>query len=147
MAASFNNKPMLTVGPDDEEQLRKIDIEKYFTREQLETMADIEKMRYRRIKQNYEAMLYYGLPIPKPSFMQKKKKATKVSNNSDNDEQDEEWRPRLGKVKDHFPYKKMPVRKTGKRVKKKRTLDVIREEFLDVNIYLQFTVPCMIFVC
>ena len=126
--SSYTDKPILTVGPDDEEQLRKINIEKYFTTEELAEMGDYEKMRYRRIKQNYQAMLYYGLSISKPSFMQRHQKPLKNSNSCD---ENEEWTPRLERAKAHQQHKKKCVGKSRKR--RKNIKDTFTEDFDRVN--------------
>jgi len=39
------------IGDDDEEQLRKLQIEKYFTSAELTKMGEYERMRMRKIKQ------------------------------------------------------------------------------------------------
>ncbi|XP_046557478.1 protein SSXA1-like, partial [Haliotis rubra] len=70
------------------------DIDQFFTKAELSTLSDYEKLRLRNMRKNYEMMAELGLPVIKPDFMRgpkgKKKRVKKVVEDSDSDE---EWIP------------------------------------------------------
>ncbi|CAG2230906.1 PRDM7_9 [Mytilus edulis] len=78
-----------------EEDARSGDIEQYFTKTQMASLSDYEKLRYRNMKKNYEMMVKMA---QKPTFMQRSKKKRRVKHTDDSDS-DEEWRPSSEKAK------------------------------------------------
>ncbi|XP_063436674.1 histone-lysine N-methyltransferase PRDM9-like [Mytilus trossulus] len=78
-----------------EEDARSGDIEQYFTKTQMASLSDYEKLRYRNMKKNYEMMVKMGLPAQKPEFMKKqiKNPSTKQTDFASKDE----WKPSSSK--------------------------------------------------
>uniref|UniRef100_A0A452RL30 Histone-lysine N-methyltransferase PRDM9 n=1 Tax=Ursus americanus TaxID=9643 RepID=A0A452RL30_URSAM len=69
------------------------DISIYFSKEEWTEMGDWEKIRYRNVKRNYEALITIGLRAPRPAFMCHRRQAIK-SQVDDTEDSDEEWTPR-----------------------------------------------------
>ncbi|XP_052085114.1 histone-lysine N-methyltransferase PRDM9-like [Mytilus californianus] len=78
-----------------EEDERSGGIEQYFTKTQMASLSNYEKLRYRNMKKNYEMMVKMA---QKPTFMQRSKKKRRVKHVDDTDS-DEEWRPSSEKAK------------------------------------------------
>ncbi|MEE6509237.1 hypothetical protein FKM82_025071 [Ascaphus truei] len=45
------------------------DISRYFSKEEWDKIGDWEKVRFRKLKQNYAKLLELGMNAPKPLFM------------------------------------------------------------------------------
>ncbi|XP_058563036.1 histone-lysine N-methyltransferase PRDM7 [Neofelis nebulosa] len=69
------------------------DISIYFSKEEWTEMGDWEKIRYRNVKRNYEALMTIGLRAPRPAFMCHRRQAIKPQVD-DTEDSDEEWTPR-----------------------------------------------------
>nr|XP_010968273.1 PREDICTED: probable histone-lysine N-methyltransferase PRDM7 [Camelus bactrianus] len=69
------------------------DISIYFSKEEWTEMGEWEKIRYRNVKRNYEALITIGLRAPRPAFMCHRRKAIKPQVD-DTEDSDEEWTPR-----------------------------------------------------
>ncbi|CAK7317509.1 Histone-lysine N-methyltransferase PRDM9 [Vulpes lagopus] len=69
------------------------DISIYFSKEEWTQMGDWEKIRYRNVKRNYEALITLGLRAPRPTFMCDHRWAIKPQVD-DTEDSDEEWTPR-----------------------------------------------------
>uniref|UniRef100_M3Y652 Histone-lysine N-methyltransferase PRDM9 n=1 Tax=Mustela putorius furo TaxID=9669 RepID=M3Y652_MUSPF len=69
------------------------DISVYFSKEEWTEMGDWEKIRYRNVKRNYEALITIGLRAPRPAFMCHRRQAT-IPRVDDTEDSDEEWTPR-----------------------------------------------------
>uniref|UniRef100_G1L3S5 PR/SET domain 7 n=1 Tax=Ailuropoda melanoleuca TaxID=9646 RepID=G1L3S5_AILME len=69
------------------------DISIYFSKEEWTEMGDWEKIRYRNVKRNYEALITIGLRAPRPAFMCHRRQAIKPQVD-DTEDSDEEWTPR-----------------------------------------------------
>ncbi|CAC5377323.1 PRDM7_9 [Mytilus coruscus] len=78
-----------------EEDERSGDIEQYFTKTQMASLSDYEKLRYRNMKKNYEMMVKMGLPAQKPEFMKKQIK-TPSAKHTDFASEDK-WKPSSSK--------------------------------------------------
>ncbi|XP_059939128.1 histone-lysine N-methyltransferase PRDM9-like [Mesoplodon densirostris] len=70
------------------------DISTYFSKEEWTEMGEWEKIRYRNVKKNYEALITIGLRAPWPAFMCHCRQAIKPQVD-DPEDSDEEWTPRL----------------------------------------------------
>ncbi|XP_017517700.3 histone-lysine N-methyltransferase PRDM7 [Manis javanica] len=68
------------------------DISIYFSRKEWTEMGDWEKIRYRNVKRNYEALVAIGLRSPRPAFMCRRRQAIKPQVD-DTEDSDEEWMP------------------------------------------------------
>ncbi|XP_078287838.1 histone-lysine N-methyltransferase PRDM7-like [Rhinoraja longicauda] len=79
-------------GSEDADKFK--DIAGYFSKEEFQEISDWEKLRYKNVKRNYEAMLAVGLDVPKPEFMtnRRRRRQTQVYESS---ESDEDWTPKL----------------------------------------------------
>ncbi|XP_039081008.1 histone-lysine N-methyltransferase PRDM9-like [Hyaena hyaena] len=69
------------------------DISIYFSKEEWTEMGDWEKIRYRNVKRNYEALIIIGLRAPRPAFMCHRRQAIKPPVD-DTEDSSEEWTPR-----------------------------------------------------
>nr|XP_059855294.1 histone-lysine N-methyltransferase PRDM7 [Delphinus delphis] len=69
------------------------DISIYFSKEEWTEMGEWEKIRYRNVKKNYEALVTLGLRAPRPAFMCHRRQAIKAQV-GDPEDSDEEWTPR-----------------------------------------------------
>ncbi|XP_047645089.1 histone-lysine N-methyltransferase PRDM7, partial [Phacochoerus africanus] len=69
------------------------DISIYFSKEEWTEMGEWEKIRYRNVKRNYEALTTIGLRAPRPAFMCHRRQAIKPQVD-DPEDSDEEWTPR-----------------------------------------------------
>uniref|UniRef100_A0A8D0YGQ3 Histone-lysine N-methyltransferase PRDM9 n=1 Tax=Sus scrofa TaxID=9823 RepID=A0A8D0YGQ3_PIG len=69
------------------------DISIYFSKEEWTEMGEWEKIRYRNVKRNYEALTTIGLRAPRPAFMCHRRQAIKPQVD-DTEDSDEEWTPR-----------------------------------------------------
>uniref|UniRef100_A0A8C3WB77 PR/SET domain 7 n=1 Tax=Catagonus wagneri TaxID=51154 RepID=A0A8C3WB77_9CETA len=69
------------------------DISIYFSKEEWTEMGEWEKIRYRNVKRNYEALTAIGLRAPRPAFMCHRRQAIKPQVD-DTEDSDEEWTPR-----------------------------------------------------
>ncbi|XP_057567684.1 histone-lysine N-methyltransferase PRDM7 [Hippopotamus amphibius kiboko] len=69
------------------------DISIYFSKEEWTEMGEWEKIRYRNVKRNYEALITIGLRAPRPAFMCHRRQAVKPQVD-DIEDSDEEWTPR-----------------------------------------------------
>ncbi|XP_053387483.1 zinc finger protein 271-like isoform X2 [Mercenaria mercenaria] len=117
---------------------KEVDLGQYFTKTELGVMGLQEQQRLKNIAQNYEIMLYMGLPAIKPEFMKgpgyrarQAKVAEKVSVQpklSDTDSSDEEWTPDMerkkrAKDKPKIPkFLKAPQKRKMKEVPEKKRL-------------------------
>ena len=84
--------PMLPgVRQKERTEIEQLDIEQYFTREDLDQMSAYEKIRYQNILLNHTMLQSLGIPISKPEWMTKPlKKSTARDPTSSSDE---EWAP------------------------------------------------------
>ncbi|XP_070174303.1 histone-lysine N-methyltransferase PRDM9-like [Littorina saxatilis] len=78
-------------------------IEEFFSKEQYETMCDLEKLRFKNMRLNYQMMLRYGLPAQKPDFMKPNWGISKRAVKSSDSESDDDWRPRAKRTKPQCP--------------------------------------------
>ncbi|XP_052786373.1 histone-lysine N-methyltransferase PRDM9-like [Mya arenaria] len=94
---------------------KDVDLGKFYSREELTRMSFAEQQRLKNISQNYEIMLYMGLPAIKPDFMKggtnrsRKAKETIMPEKCDFDavvdfaksdsDSDEEWTPDMERKK------------------------------------------------
>ncbi|XP_043336547.1 histone-lysine N-methyltransferase PRDM9-like [Cervus canadensis] len=69
------------------------DISVYFSKEQWEEMGEWEKIRYRNMKRNYEALMAIGFRATRPDFMHHRRQVVKPQVD-DTEDSDEEWTPR-----------------------------------------------------
>ncbi|XP_065775597.1 histone-lysine N-methyltransferase PRDM9-like [Muntiacus reevesi] len=69
------------------------DISVYFSQEEWEEMGEWEKIRYRNVKRNYEALIAIGFRATRPDFMHPRRQAIKPQGDETEDS-DEEWTPR-----------------------------------------------------
>ncbi|KAF4008243.1 hypothetical protein G4228_019923 [Cervus hanglu yarkandensis] len=69
------------------------DISVYFSKEQWEEMGEWEKIRYRNMKRNYEALIAIGFRATRPDFMHHRRQVIKPQVD-DTEDSDEEWTPR-----------------------------------------------------
>ncbi|XP_061170491.1 histone-lysine N-methyltransferase PRDM9-like isoform X2 [Saccostrea echinata] len=72
---------------------REYSVEEYFSKAELAKLSNVELLRYKNMRKNYEIMLAVGLPAVMPEFMKgprsrAKRKPKKVESDSD-----EEWTP------------------------------------------------------
>uniref|UniRef100_A0A2K6ET94 PR/SET domain 7 n=1 Tax=Propithecus coquereli TaxID=379532 RepID=A0A2K6ET94_PROCO len=77
--------------PTDKDAFKDISI--YFSKEEWAEMGDWEKIRYRNVKRNYNALITIGLRAPRPAFMCHRRQAIKHQVD-DTEDSDEEWTPR-----------------------------------------------------
>ncbi|XP_078389635.1 uncharacterized protein LOC144671556 [Cetorhinus maximus] len=70
------------------------DVAVHFAKDEWAELSEWEKIRYKNVKRNYEAMLAIGLNVPKPAFMSRhgKGRQPRVYESSDSDE---DWTPKL----------------------------------------------------
>ncbi|XP_041032610.1 zinc finger protein 271-like [Carcharodon carcharias] len=70
------------------------DIAVHFSKDEWAELSEWEKIRYKNVKRNYEAMLAIGLNVPKPAFMSRhgRRRQPCVYESSDSDE---DWMPKL----------------------------------------------------
>uniref|UniRef100_A0A8C6DR12 PRDM7 n=1 Tax=Moschus moschiferus TaxID=68415 RepID=A0A8C6DR12_MOSMO len=69
------------------------DISIYFTKEEWAEMGEWEKIRYRNVKRNYEALITIGFRATQPAFMHHRRQVIKPQVD-DTEDSDEEWTPR-----------------------------------------------------
>ncbi|CAI9161224.1 unnamed protein product [Rangifer tarandus platyrhynchus] len=69
------------------------DISVYFSKEEWEEMGEWEKIRYRNVKRNYEALTAIGFRATRPDFMHHRRQVIKPQV-EDTEDSDEEWTPR-----------------------------------------------------
>ncbi|DAA12539.1 TPA: PR domain containing 7-like, partial [Bos taurus] len=69
------------------------DISIYFTKEEWAEMGEWEKIRYRNVKRNYEALIAIGFRATQPGFMHHRRQVLKPQVD-DTEDSDEEWTPR-----------------------------------------------------
>ncbi|XP_072326189.1 histone-lysine N-methyltransferase PRDM9-like [Scyliorhinus torazame] len=69
------------------------DIAAHFSKGEWAELSEWEKIRYKNVKRNYEAMLAIGLNVPKPAFMSRhgRRHQPRVDESSDSDE---DWAPK-----------------------------------------------------
>ncbi|XP_058876519.1 histone-lysine N-methyltransferase PRDM9-like [Acipenser ruthenus] len=69
------------------------DLKVYFSKQEWAELQEWEKVRYKNMKRNYEAMIAIGLNSPKPTFMCRRSRSRQppVEDSSD---PDEDWTPR-----------------------------------------------------
>ncbi|XP_064645917.1 histone-lysine N-methyltransferase PRDM9-like [Lineus longissimus] len=96
--------------------LEEIDVDQYFSKEELATIGDYEKLRYKNMVRNYLTMLYFGLPVAKPEFMSGPRRRMKVMMPVDSDSDEEDWTPSLARKKEKeklppAPFKFVPPKK------------------------------------
>ncbi|XP_052228058.1 histone-lysine N-methyltransferase PRDM9-like isoform X6 [Dreissena polymorpha] len=92
---------------------KEVELERFFTKQELDKMTFHEQRRLKNIAQNYEIMIYMGLPAIKPDFMKGPAHRAKVAkaaeaaaaqsynvclDKSDSDS-DEEWTPDMERKK------------------------------------------------
>ncbi|XP_043773774.1 histone-lysine N-methyltransferase PRDM9-like, partial [Cervus elaphus] len=65
----------------------------YFSKEQWEEMGEWEKIRYRNLKRNYEALIAIGFRATRPDFLHHRRQVIKPQVD-DTEDSDEEWTPR-----------------------------------------------------
>ncbi|XP_069796037.1 histone-lysine N-methyltransferase PRDM9-like isoform X2 [Narcine bancroftii] len=70
------------------------DIAAYFSKEEWADLCDWEKLRYKNMKRNYEAMLTIGLDVPKPEFMARRNRGRQPQLYESSDSE-EDWTPKL----------------------------------------------------
>ncbi|XP_060981708.1 histone-lysine N-methyltransferase PRDM7-like [Dama dama] len=69
------------------------DISVYFSKEEWEEMGEWEKIRYRNVKRNYEALIAIGFKATRPDFMHHRRQVIKPQVD-DTEDSDEEWTPK-----------------------------------------------------
>ncbi|KAM9756433.1 histone-lysine N-methyltransferase PRDM7-like [Dama dama] len=69
------------------------DISVYFSKEEWEEMGEWEKIRYRNVKRNYEALIAIGFRATRPAFVHHHRQVIKPQVD-DIEDSDEEWTPR-----------------------------------------------------
>ena len=97
------------IGDDDEEQLRKLNVEQYFTRKELETICEYELMRYRKVVQNHTVLHQLGLTLTKPWFVERYEKRIRNRKNPEPAEpvidydapHDQDWTPQAERKKEN----------------------------------------------
>ncbi|XP_064647498.1 histone-lysine N-methyltransferase PRDM9-like [Lineus longissimus] len=96
--------------------LEEIDVDQYFSKEELATIGDYEKLRYKNMVRNYLTMMYFGLPVSKPEFMSGPRRKVRVMMPVDSDSEEEDWTPSLARKKEKeklppAPFKFVPPKK------------------------------------
>jgi hypothetical protein len=142
---------IFAVGDDDEEQLRKLDVEQYFTRKELDGMCEYELMRYRKIVQNHATMHKLGLTLTKPWFVErfekrlKNPKATEPSRPSiDYDApHDKDWTPQSERRQGESVYKGIPTRKPRTRHRKSTAQITTTKAQADIDQVITSNIVCL----
>ncbi|XP_065783041.1 histone-lysine N-methyltransferase PRDM9-like [Muntiacus reevesi] len=80
------------------------DISVYFSKEEWEEMGEWEKIRYRNVKRNYEALIAIGFRATRPDFMHPRRQAIKPQGD-DTEDSDEEWTPRQQGKPSSMPFR------------------------------------------
>ncbi|XP_062601849.1 histone-lysine N-methyltransferase PRDM9-like [Saccostrea cucullata] len=108
---------------------REYSIEGYFSKAELAKLSEVELLRYKNMRKNYEIMLAVGLPAVMPEFMKgprsrAKRKPKKVESDSD-----EEWTPyKSAREKKQTVRFSVPVKEQKeKRPRKAKTDKTIKE--------------------
>ncbi|XP_032891358.1 probable histone-lysine N-methyltransferase PRDM7 [Amblyraja radiata] len=88
---------------------------------------DWEKVRYKNIKRNYEAMVAIGLDVPKPEFMTNRSRRRPIQV-YESSESDEDWTPKLlTKNPQRFKIFRPFKNENGKNSKRKPVIKVRTE--------------------
>ncbi|XP_065775592.1 histone-lysine N-methyltransferase PRDM9-like [Muntiacus reevesi] len=80
------------------------DISIYFSKEEWEEMGEREKIRYRNMKRNYEALIAIGFRATRPTFMRHRRQVIKPQGD-DTEDSDEEWTPRQQGKPSSMPFR------------------------------------------
>ncbi|XP_043745005.1 histone-lysine N-methyltransferase PRDM9-like [Cervus elaphus] len=80
------------------------DISVYFSKEEWEEMGEWEKIRYRNVKRNYEALIAIGFKATRPDFMHHRRQVIKPQVD-DTEDSDEEWTPRQQGKPSSMPFR------------------------------------------
>ncbi|KAB0353378.1 hypothetical protein FD755_023919 [Muntiacus reevesi] len=80
------------------------DISVYFSKEEWEEMGEREKIRYRNMKRNYEALIAIGFRATRPDFMHPRRQVIKPQGD-DTEDSDEEWTPRQQGKPSSMPFR------------------------------------------
>ncbi|KAB0353818.1 hypothetical protein FD755_023487 [Muntiacus reevesi] len=88
--------------PTDKDAFKDISV--YFSKEEWEEMGEWEKIRYRNVKRNYEALIAIGFRATRPDFMHPRRQAIKPQGD-DTEDSDEEWTPRQQGKPSSMPYR------------------------------------------
>ncbi|XP_065775598.1 histone-lysine N-methyltransferase PRDM9-like [Muntiacus reevesi] len=80
------------------------DISVFFSKEEWEEMGEWEKIRYRNVKRNYEALIAIGFRATRPDFMHPRGQAIKPQGD-DTEDSDEEWTPRQQGKPSSMPFR------------------------------------------
>ncbi|XP_065775595.1 histone-lysine N-methyltransferase PRDM9-like [Muntiacus reevesi] len=80
------------------------DISVFFSKEEWEEMGEWEKIRYRNVKRNYEALIAIGFRATRPDFMHPRRQAIKPQGD-DTEDSDEEWTPRQQGKPSSMPFR------------------------------------------
>ncbi len=75
----------------EQADVKQLDIDQYFTRQDLDRMSAYEKIRYQNILLNHTMLQSLGIPISKPDWMMKPLKQS--TGRMDRCSSDEEWAP------------------------------------------------------
>ncbi|XP_065783086.1 histone-lysine N-methyltransferase PRDM9-like [Muntiacus reevesi] len=80
------------------------DISVYFSKEEWEEMGEWEKIRYRNVKRNYEALIAIGFRATRPTFLHPRRQVIKPQGD-DTEDSDEEWTPRQQGKPSSMPFR------------------------------------------
>ncbi|XP_060981880.1 histone-lysine N-methyltransferase PRDM9-like [Dama dama] len=88
--------------PTDKDAFKDISV--YFSKEEWEEMGEWEKIRYRNVKRNYEALIAIGFRATRPDFMHHRRQVIKPQVD-DPEDSDEEWTPRQQGKPSSMPFR------------------------------------------
>ncbi|KAK2176512.1 hypothetical protein NP493_660g02003 [Ridgeia piscesae] len=88
-----------------------VNIDRYFTKVELENLCDYEKLRLKNMKRNYETMQLLGFPIQKPHFMLSKREQAKIRRRDEAalaKDEDVDWTPQLEREQENQGKEEAP---------------------------------------
>ncbi|XP_043738784.1 probable histone-lysine N-methyltransferase PRDM7 [Cervus elaphus] len=88
--------------PKDKDAFKDISV--YFSKEEWEEMGEWEKIRYKNMKRNYEALIAIGFRATQPDFMHHRRQVIKPQVD-DPEDSDEEWTPRQQGKPSSMPFR------------------------------------------
>ncbi|XP_043745004.1 histone-lysine N-methyltransferase PRDM9-like [Cervus elaphus] len=88
--------------PTDKDAFKDISV--YFSKEEWEEMGEWEKIRYKNMKRNYEALIAIGFRATQPDFMHHHRQVIKPQVD-DPEDSDEEWTPRQQGKPSSMPFR------------------------------------------
>ncbi|XP_071094523.1 histone-lysine N-methyltransferase PRDM9-like [Haliotis cracherodii] len=104
------------------------EIEQFFTKAELTTMSNYEKLRLRNMRKNYEMMAELGLPVIKPEFMRGPKGKKRVKKVVEESDSDEEWIPASQRKSSRTVKPVATFRYPIKEEQKKRKVKQVKKE-------------------